>query len=131
MKLAIFLLAVTLAAQTPATMHECGLGKDKAHPCHCVEHTSKVQVDWIDECKRSGKPETKCWQEMPVEVRDHCAVIEHYGNWHQNEAGQHDSPMPMQCTSACLRSHCFCQDGPTCHIMHEPEEQPKPRSQKH
>ena len=50
MKRLIFsaLLCITLLAQKPKpTINACGLGLNKDHPCHCVEHTSQVQNDWM------------------------------------------------------------------------------------
>jgi hypothetical protein len=117
MKHLIFLalLCVALLAQKPKpTIEACGLGLHKDHPCHCVEHTSQVQTDWMVRCQGvNGRTVEQCLKEMPVEIRDHCSVAEHYGNW--NNEGD---PMPQQCSMACKRSDCRCDDGPVCHYGH-------------
>lgn len=109
------LLCVALLAQKPKpTIDACGLGLHKDHPCHCMEHTSEVQNDWMVRCQGvNDKTVEQCFKEMPVEIRDHCSVAEHYGNW--NNEGD---PMPKQCTMACKKSDCRCDDGPVCHYGH-------------
>lgn len=99
----------------PRQFDACGLGLHKDHPCHCVEHTSDVQNEWVTACLASDpkKTETDCVKTMPSYIRDHCQAAERYGNW-QDEG----KPMPNQCTSACKMKDCKCDDGPTCHFGH-------------
>jgi hypothetical protein len=132
---AIALVSFALLAQTPQpAMEECGLGKlHNGHTCHCIEHTSKIQAEFMDKCERENPAHDQTWcvRQMPLEIRDHCSAIEHYGRF-VNEEGEPDEthPMPMQCSSACKRSHCRCDDGPTCHIMHSAADDVPPKAKR-
>jgi hypothetical protein len=75
-----------------------------------------VQSQMREQCRDHSANEkdlTACVQAIP----DHCTLIERYGNW-AHEA----DPMPGQCTMACKRGHCDCDEGPRCHIGHNPED---------
>jgi hypothetical protein len=137
MKQLLLLLAATallLAQQAGSAMPECGLGTDRDHPCHCMAHTNQVQAEALQSCIADRLAHSDdgpkaidalCAQAVP----EHCVIIEHYGNWNDgfDANGMHNNRMPNQCTRACTRSHCKCADGPTCHIMHDPSEDPKGR----
>ncbi len=123
-RVALFILitSVVLAQKPKAvaakqeTMDSCGLGRHKDHPCHCVEHTEKVRNEMIQQC-RAGNSNDKELAACLRAIPDHCTLIERYGNWaHEGD------PMPGQCTMACKRGHCDCDDGPRCHIGHEPQD---------
>jgi hypothetical protein len=118
------LLVALLRAQAPK-LPECHGTRDKDHPCNCLQHTRSVQQAAYVLCEHmSGKAQRDCEADIPM----HCDLIERYGNWHTNEAGEHDSAMPGQCRSACVRAHCKCDsifDGSVCHIAHDPKNDPK------
>ena len=97
-------------------MDSCGLGRHKDHPCHCIEHTEQVRNGLMERC-RAGNSGDKDLAACLRAIPDHCSLIERYGNW-ANEA----DPMPGQCTMACKRGHCDCDDGPRCHIGHDAEQ---------
>lgn len=118
--------ALLFAQQSGTKLPSCGLGMNKDHPCKCMNHTQEVQEQHMRDCIRAamesgdgpGKAALACAGSMPP----HCSVAEHYGHWEVGEDGEHKAPMPQQCTSACLRRHCMCDDGPTCHFGHQPQE---------
>jgi len=110
-----------MSAQTPS-IRACGIKGSRE--CQCIKHVEKVQEEHMDACMASA-PESsirearqRCMKEMPL----HCGIVEHYGNWSTDESGEHNAPMPQQCTSACRLGHCHCADGPTCHFAHSPEQ---------
>jgi hypothetical protein len=117
------LVASVILAQKPRpenakreAMDSCGPGRHKDHPCHCIAHTEQAQSQMMEQCRarNSGAKELEaCLRQIP----DHCTLIERYGNW-SNEA----DPMPGQCTMACKKGHCDCDEGPRCHIGHNPED---------
>jgi len=102
-----------LAAKTP----ECHGPKDKEHPCACMAKSNERANAMLAECltRRQGQKDAaiRCAGEIPM----HCAMVETYGNWSTNEAGEHDTPMPGQCGAACRKAKCRCDsDGPTCYF---------------
>jgi hypothetical protein len=126
MKMKFFLILFTgtfLCAQTPVPMAQCGGGIRTDHPCHCMAHTNKAQNEAMELC-RIEHPHEKdpnyCFKQLPM----HCDLIENYGSFYDGEGNPDEShPMPDQCTMACHKGHCMCdEDGAKCHIGHKPEQ---------
>lgn len=69
------------------------------------------------DCITAGSNIKTCMGSMA----DHCAIVEHYGNWETGKDGEHSHPMPQQCSHACKWGHCMCSDGRTCHFSHSAE----------
>lgn len=123
-------LCLSLVGQSGGAMRECGMGHSD-HPCHCLMHTDQVQNEYMSACllsrppgEKPGESQATCFAAMPT----HCELIEQYGDWHFGSNGEHDRAMPQQCLIACTKGHCKCEDGPTCHILHDPrEDAPAPK----
>jgi hypothetical protein len=129
---ALAVLALSLLAQSGDFLPAC---PSAGHPCACMQHADQVQNEFMRSCMarqqdtndlRDKKKKLKM-SEMTANcfmtMQTHCDIAEHYGNWHKDENGEHDSPMPMQCARACTRSHCKCDaDGSLCHFGHDPKE---------
>jgi hypothetical protein len=127
---AFAVLALSLLGQSGAMLEACHMG-DKAHPCSCTKHTEQVQNEYLSACllsrppgEKRGDSQAACFASMAT----HCQIIERYGDWHKNEAGEHDQMMPNQCLRACTRSHCRCNpDSEICHIAHDAREDTPPK----
>jgi hypothetical protein len=114
--LLVMVCAALLAQQTKPAQQvaSCGRGENKSHPCKCMQHWSDVQNAYVAACQGKNMSVERlvaCIRDEPENVRDHCAAVESYGNWHMNDKGEHDTPMPNQCSSACMRRDCRCADG--------------------
>lgn len=122
--------------QSQQQMPECGLGLDKGHPCQCVRHTQTVQAAFLAQCtaEKLKDPKQKMREiakDCAAHLQTHCSIVEHYGNWGETDAqGFHTHPMPQQCTRACTRSHCACDDGPKCHFAHSAADDQPARGKK-
>ncbi len=135
--LALLLFAALVWAQGQggtSGLPECGVN-DKDHPCKCIIRVDEVQQQYMRDCKaeklsdpksKFGSVTAECMAAMP----DHCSIVEHYGNWSTDSEGNHNNPMPNQCTRACTRGHCRCSDGPICHFSHSPSEDAPPPKRK-
>ncbi len=107
--LVIFGGALLLAQQSAPKFDFCGLGSHRE--CNCVRHTQQVRAQFISKCDltaKTDKERDECLKNMPA----HCALAEQYIKDDDGNA------MPEQCTLACKRSDCKCDDGPTCHMAH-------------
>jgi hypothetical protein len=120
-------VAALVAQEARPMLPACGLGGNQDHPCHCMRHTEEVQNAAMRDCLGEALKDPKAeygnaLKACAPQIPDHCSIVERYGNWSTDENGEHDKPMQNQCRRACTRSHCKCDDGPTCHFAHTLEE---------
>ena len=116
---------LALAAQQAREKIEfCGLGSH--HECNCVRRTQAVRQNFIENCERSSlrpdgtkddKAFNECMQHMPA----HCDIADQHVYGGESGDGQ-GSAMSAQCTMACKKHDCKCDDGPTCHFGHQASE---------
>lgn len=111
-------LSAILFAQSKPQFDFCGLGSH--HECNCIRHTQEVRQKFIDECQKRSKSDKDldaCLKGMPA----HCNLADRYVDW-DGDGNSTDIPMASRCTMACKKSDCKCDDGPTCHFAHSPED---------
>jgi hypothetical protein len=123
--LALIAGALLFGQQSQVKFDFCGLGSH--HECNCVRHTQQVRAVFIQDCDlhaKSDKERDACMKNMPA----HCDVAEHYWRGDSNDNDGEDSgPMPDQCTSACKKKDCKCDDGPVCHLAHTAADHQPPK----
>jgi hypothetical protein len=131
---ALAVLCLSLMGQSKPMLPDCHMG-DKAHPCACMKHTEQAQNEYMSACllerppgEKPGESTAACFAGMST----HCEIVEHYGRWTVGPDGEHDNPMPQQCTRACTKSHCSCDpDGERCHFAHSiSEDAPAPKGRR-
>lgn len=113
------------AQQAREKIDYCGLGSH--HECNCVRRTQAVHQKFIDDCERGSlrpdgskddKAFNRCMQNMPA----HCDIADQHTISNGESGGQTDPAMSEQCTLACKKHDCKCDDGPTCHFGHQASE---------